>query len=150
MKTGRSKRFQSTTILSIHSFSGMTFPFRLPVSAPMMTQSGRGFLLSHVLNDFRIGSILRKVCRLLFQRNGASGVVTVVPNQRLSPFGSRSLTIRSMYLCGFLVRNRYLCCGAAAQASKTALIHSSGTHVPKRSDMEQTKIVLCFFHFSGT
>src|SRR4029453_13533852 len=40
---------------------------------------------------------------------------------------------------GNFVRKRKFHCGAARTSSKIASIHSWGTHLPKRSAMEQTK-----------
>ena len=42
MNTGTLKALQSATMLRAHSYSGVTFSLRFPVSAPMMTHSGMG------------------------------------------------------------------------------------------------------------
>lgn len=135
-----------------HSSCGTVLFFCCPVSAPTMIHGGAASPAApNVPKSSCIGSMLKNQLYVPCSNQAYfwSGFVTVVPYQKFFYFGSFPDSASCIYLFGFLVRNKYVCHGAACAASNTLWIHSSGTHSPNRSPMLTTNITAGFFFCAG-
>ena len=99
-----------------------------------------------------MGSMLTKrwaAGGMLAIRSSSASLVTVVPYQKLLPWGRSATCSSALYRSGYLVRNIYLCWGAASQASNTSTIQRVGTVGANRSPMLHTKMLAGFFFCAG-